>query len=131
MHRAMSSAASAPIGRLIRNTQRQSKLSVSQPPRTGPAMGPIITPAPKIAIAVPCFSRGLMSNNVAWASGTMNAPATPWTARNSTISVRFWATAHSKDAPVKTITDQTNNGLRPILSASQPVIGMAMAEATI
>jgi hypothetical protein len=29
-------------------------------------------------MAWPCFSRGLMSNRVAWASGTMKAPLTPW-----------------------------------------------------
>jgi len=32
---------------------------------------------------------------------------------------------------VKAITDQMNKGLRPTLSASQPVIGIAIAEATI
>ena len=61
----------------------------------------------------------------------MNAPATPWMARKSTISVRFWAIAQSSEAMVKAITDQTNSGLRPTRSASQPVIGIAIAEATI
>ena len=94
-------------------------------------IGPIITPAPNRAMALPCFSFGLRSIRVAWASGTMKAPATPCSARNITISDRFCATAQSREAKVKAITDQMKSGLRPTLSASQPVIGMAMAEATI
>ncbi len=42
-----------PIGRLMKNTQRQEKLSVSQPPSTGPKIGPRIAPAPQIAITWP------------------------------------------------------------------------------
>ena len=72
-----------------------------------------------------------MSNITAWASGTRKAPAMPWIARNSTISVRFCAIAQSIEAMVKAITDQTNSRLRPTRSASQPVIGIAIAEATI
>jgi hypothetical protein len=82
-------------------------------------------------MARPCFSGGLMSNITAWASGTRNAPATPWKARKATISSRFCAAAQSREAIVKAITERTNSRLRPIRSASQPVIGIAIAEATM
>ncbi len=72
-----------------------------------------------------------MSNNVAWASGTMNAPLTPWKARNTTISPSDVAVAHSIEAMVKPATEVSSSRLRPTLSASQPLIGKAMAEATI
>ena len=124
-------AASAPTGRLTRNTQRQSKLSVSHPPSTGPMIGPIMIPPPNSAIARAWRSGGLMSNRVAWLSGTRKAPVTPWMARNATISVRLVAIAHSKDAMVKPITARISNRLRPIRSASQPEIGIAIAEATM
>ena len=104
---------------------------MSHPPSTGPRIGPIITPPPNSAIAWPCFSRGLMSNRVAWASGTMNAPPTPWSARNTTISVSDVAVAHSTDATVNTTTEIRSSRLRPTLSASQPLIGKAIAEATM
>ena len=47
-----------PIGRLMKNTQRQEKLSVSQPPSTGPRIGPRIAPAPQIAITWPTWLGG-------------------------------------------------------------------------
>ena len=72
-----------------------------------------------------------MSNIVDWASGTRKAPATPWKARKMTISVSEVAIAHSSDATVKARTDQMKSGLRPTRSDSQPVIGIAIAEATI
>ena len=42
-----------PTGRLMKNTQRQLKLSVSQPPSVGPMIGPTMMPAPQIAMAWP------------------------------------------------------------------------------
>ena len=88
-------------------------------------------PLPTSAIAWPCFSRGLMSNRVAWASGTMNAPPTPWNARKATISTSDVAVAHSTEAKVNTTTEIRSRRLRPTRSASQPLIGSAIAEATI
>ena len=40
-----------PTGRLMKNTQRQLKVSVSQPPSVGPTIGPTMMPAPQIAMA--------------------------------------------------------------------------------
>ncbi len=61
----------------------------------------------------------------------MNAPPTPWSARNTTISVSEVAVAHSTDATVNTATEISSRRLRPTLSASQPLIGSAIAEATM
>src|SRR6185503_3628380 len=102
-----------PTGRLTRNTQRQLKLSVSQPPSTGPRIGPIITPIPNIAMARGWFCGGLMSNITAWAIGTRKAPDTPWIARKATICGRSWAMAHSTEAAVKAITEPMNRKRRP------------------
>jgi hypothetical protein len=82
-----------PIGRLMKNTQRQSRLSVSQPPRAGPRIGPSTAPAPQMAMAEPCFSGGLMSSSTAWDSGIRAAPNKPCSRRNSTISTRLPAIA--------------------------------------
>jgi hypothetical protein len=131
MNRSSIRAAIVPIGMLTRNTQRQLKLSVSHPPRTGPRIGPIMTPPPNSAIARAWRLGGLMSNNVAWAKGTRKAPLTPWRMRKPTISGRVCATAQKKEATVKPITDQSSSRLRPTRSASQPEIGKAIAEATM
>ena len=61
----------------------------------------------------------------------MNAPLTPWSARNTTISVSEVAVAHSIDAMVKPTTEISSSRLRPTSSASQPLIGSAIAEATM
>ena len=61
----------------------------------------------------------------------MNAPATPWRARKITISSRFCAIPHSIEATTNPATDHTNSRREPILSESQPVIGIATAEAMI
>jgi len=131
MKRRIISAASEPTGMFTRNTQRQSKLSVSQPPSTGPRIGPIITPPPNSAIARACRLGGLISNNVAWDSGTRKAPLMPWMMRKPTICGSDWAMAHRNDAMVKLTTDQNNSRLRPMRSASQPEMGNAIADATI
>ena len=123
--------ATMPTGRLTRNTARQLKVSVSQPPSVGPMMGPNMMPAPKIAMAWPSFSRGLMSIIVAWASGTSMAPQTPWMTRNATISMRLLAMPQSSEATVKPTTAKSSRLRRPNRSANQLVSGVAMAEATM
>src|SRR5688500_19346517 len=48
-----------PNGRLMMNTHRQFRYSVSHPPSTGPRIGPSRPPAEKIVMALACFSGGL------------------------------------------------------------------------
>jgi len=106
-------------------------LSVSQPPSAGPRIGPTVTPTPHIAIAEPCFSRGQVSSRTACDSGTSAAPNTPWSSRNSTISVSEPASPHSTEAAVKPTTEARNRRLRPNRAASQPVGGVMIAAATM
>ena len=94
-------------------------------------MGPRIAPAPQMAMAWPCFSGGLMSSSTAWESGIRAAPNTPWSRRNSTISTRLPAMPQSMEATVKPAMEIRNRVLRPIRWASQPVIGVIRAAATI
>ncbi|MNN65754.1 hypothetical protein D3C81_1812790 [compost metagenome] len=49
----MPNNASRPMGRLMKNTQRQLRLSVNQPPSMGPSTGPTITDTPNRAMAEP------------------------------------------------------------------------------
>ena len=98
---------------------------------TGPRIGPTITPMPHTDMALACLDGGLMSIITVWLSGFMNAAATPCITRNATIAGRLVAKPHSMDAATKP-TMLTRNSLRlPSRSASQPVIGMATAEATM
>ncbi|MNN90220.1 hypothetical protein D3C81_2081350 [compost metagenome] len=53
MKRVMPMKASNPIGRLMKNTQRQLRCSVSQPPSIGPNTGPTMTDTPNRATADP------------------------------------------------------------------------------
>ena len=50
---------------------------------------------------------------------------------DTTISVSEVAIAHSTDAAVNPTTEISSRRLRPTLSASQPLIGRAIAEATM
>ena len=90
---------------------------------------PIITPIPHRAMICACLLGFVVSSIGAWLRGAMNAPATPCRARKITISSRFCAIPHSIEAITKPATDQMNSRREPIRSDSQPVIGIATAEA--
>ena len=120
-----------PTGRLMKNTQRQLKLSVSQPPSVGPMIGPTMMPAPHSAIAEPWRSLGLMSSRKVCDSGTIAAPNRPCSTRKSTMLSRLQETPHSIDITVKPTTVVRNSSLRPNRSASQPVTGVMIAAATM
>jgi len=116
-------SAGMPIGTLTKNTQRQLRLSVRNPPMNGPLIGPIITTSPQIDMARACRLGALRSNIAVCDIGPMNADAIPCSARKRTISV-------SDVAAPQSIEDSTNiseapmNKLRdPIRSDSQPVSG--------
>lgn len=120
-----------PTGRLMKNTQRQLKLSVSQPPRVGPMIGPTMIPAPHSAIAWPCFSRGLMSSMKVCASGTMAAPKTPWSTRKATIEPSDQLSPQATEAATNPATEIRNSRFRPSRSAIHPVSAVTIAAATI
>ncbi len=123
--------ASRPTGRLTKNTKRQLSDSVSQPPSTGPMIGPTMIPAPQIAIARPCSSLGLMLRRTVWLSGTSEAPKTPCSVRKSTISTRLFAMPQSIEVTMKPVTEVMNSSRSPMRSDSQPVTGVMIAAATI
>ena len=97
----------------------------------GPRIGPIMIPIPQIDIARACRSGGLISSITDCDSGLMKAAAIPWRKRNATISSRFCAAPHAIEVRTKPTIAARNNCRRPIRSASQPVIGIATAEAMI
>ncbi len=88
-------------------------------------------PMPQIAMTCAWRLGREVSSMKLWLSAGMKAPATPWSARNSTISSRFCAMPHSIEAAMKPATERMNSRRPPTRSASQPVTGMATAEATI
>src|SRR3546814_19786429 len=88
-------------------------------------------PIPQIDIARAWRSGGLMSSITDCDSGPMKAALIPWMKRNATISSRFWAAPHAIDAMMNPTTAPRNSARRPMRSASQPVIGIATAEAII
>ncbi len=123
--------ATMPTGRLMKKTQRQSQLSVSQPPSVGPMIGPTMIPAPQSAMACPAFSRGLMSSRKVCDSGTMAAPKTPCSSRKPTIEGRLQDRPQAIEASVKPTIETRNSSRLPIRSASQPVTGVMIAAATM
>lgn len=88
-------------------------------------------PIPQTAIICDWREGLLVSIIAAWLSGEMKAPVAPCSARNSTISVTFWAIPQSIEDSTKPVTEARNSRRDPTRSASQPVIGMATATATI
>ncbi len=120
-----------PTGRLMKNTQRQSSVSVSQPPSVGPMIGPTMMPAPHIAIAEPCRSFGLMSSRKVCDSGTIAAPNRPCSRRKNTMDSRFHDRPQAIELTVKPTIEVKNSSRRPMRSDSHPVTGVMMAAATM
>ena len=94
-------------------------------------IGATMMPAPQIAIAWPCRSRGLMSRMTDCESGASAAPKAPCSRRNSDHLARLKAMPQSAEATTKPTTQIMNSRLRPMWSESQPVIGVAIAAATM
>ncbi len=88
-------------------------------------------PMPQIDIARACRSGGLISSITDCDSGPMNAALTPCRKRKATICSSDCAAPHAIEAMMKPMTAAMNSSRRPIRSASQPVIGIATAEARI
>ena len=88
-------------------------------------------PMPQIDMARAWRSGGLMSSITDCDSGPMKAALIPCRKRKMTISSRFCAAPQAIEAMMKPSTAIRNSGRRPMRSASQPVIGIATAEAMI
>jgi hypothetical protein len=72
-----------------------------------------------------------MSRIVACDNGTIDAPNTPCSVRNSTISVSDSAVPHSIDETVKPTRATMKRFLRPKRADNQPTGGVMMAAAAI
>ena len=88
-------------------------------------------PMPQMDIARGASEGLLISSMIVWESGPINAAHIPWKTRKATISVRLVAMPHSIDARMNPATAPRTKFREPILSASQPVIGIATALAMI
>ena len=86
---------------------------------------------PKIDITVACWVRGELSSRMVCPSGTSGAPAAPCTMRQKMSSSSEFAAPHMKVAMPKNRAAAIMTWRWPKRSASQPVIGVATAVATI
>ncbi|CAJ5597913.1 Uncharacterised protein [Burkholderia pseudomallei] len=120
----------SPIGRLIRKIHGHEKLSISQPPTTGPKIGASSTVIPHSASANVRFAGGNARIRIVCDSGTIGPENSPCSARHATSTSRSRASPHSSDVSVNRITDATNSRCSPTRRASQPVSGTAIAAAT-
>jgi len=83
-------SATMPIGRLIRKIQCQEAMSISQPPRIGPKIGPSSIGMPSTAITRPTRSGPAARVRIVMPSGISMPPPRPWRTRKATsISIEF------------------------------------------
>ena len=90
-----------PSGTLIRKIQCQLAISMSQPPRMGPRIGPSSIGTPRMAISRPirCGPAALVM--IVIPSGINMPPPRPWRTRNPISALMLQAVAHSADPAVK------------------------------
>ena len=82
---------------------------------------------PYRAKATPRFSGGKESLRIAWAIGCKPPPPMPCSARKKSKTGRLGASPQSRELTVKIESDSMKYFLRPIISASQPLMGRMMA----
>ena len=121
---------SAPIGTLIRKIQCQLMLSVITPPSVGPNTGPQTTTKAKAANAMPRCCGGKVSASIDCSTGASPPPPMPWNTRARISMVRFGAIPQSSDEIANNAIEIRKYRFRPIVSESQPEIGMIAALAT-
>src|SRR5258706_1981554 len=83
--RGMRIAIALPGTRLMKNSQRQLKLSVIQPPTVGPSVGASVAVTPSTAGTMARRLPVNSANPVAKTVGTIAPPTNPCTARNTVI----------------------------------------------
>src|SRR3954451_9678395 len=74
-------SATTPTGTLIQKIQGHEKLSVIQPPRSGPTTGATRMVSEKVARATPAFSRGEVERSSVCESGIIGPATAPWITR--------------------------------------------------
>ena len=83
-----------PIGMLIKKTQCHEAISINQPPRIGPMMGPSSIGMPSTAMTEPTRSGPAARVMIIMPMGMSRPPPKPWITRNATSDPMFQARAH-------------------------------------
>ena len=119
-----------PTGTLIRNTQRQDQVSVSQPPSIGPRIGAKMMPTATTENARPRCDGSNVSRMMDCWFGCSPPPKKPCSRRNTTSSLRLVAMPHRNEHTVNMATHSRKYCLRPSSRPNQPEIGSTMPLAT-
>ena len=93
-------SAAMPSGTLIRKIQCQLAISISQPPRIGPRIGPSSIGTPRIAISRPIRCGPAARVMIVMPSGISMPPPSPCSTRNAISTLMSQAVAHSADPAV-------------------------------
>ncbi len=125
------SSAPAPIGTLIRNIQCQLAMSISQPPRIGPAIGPSSIGTPSTAITRPTRSGPAARVMMVMPTGISMPPPRPWITRNVMSSPMPPAVLHSAEPATNSTSAVMYSRLVPNRSAAQPDNGITVASASV
>ena len=100
-------AATRPIGTLMRKIQCQLALWISQPPRIGPAIGPSSMGTPRIAMRRPIRFGPAALVMIVIPSGMSMPPPRPWSTRKLMSMPIEVAAAHSAEPAVKRTSAST------------------------
>ncbi len=88
----------------MRKIQCQLAMSMSQPPRIGPKIGPSSIGTPSTAITRPTRSGPAARVMIVMPTGISMPPPSPWSTRNATSSSMLVAVAHSTEPAVNSST---------------------------
>ena len=117
--RAPATSAAAPIGRLTRNTHRQSSWT-SRPPATGPRAAETPPTAAQARTRPGRLSGGVAASSSASEVGISAAAPAACTTRAATRTARSGAAAQAADASVKIMIPARNTRRCPVRSPSRP-----------
>ena len=128
--RIAATAQKIPTGILIKKIQCHDKLSLIDPPRIGPKIGPTTVVIAHIPMACDCFSGGKIRISKVWLSGIIGPPNRPCPIRQITNISKLVDKPHRIEKQVKPIKLTTKTRTPPKRPASQPVSGTQIASAT-